>query len=196
MSFSHICQVLYDLMLPFSCSVAVTVEYGGLSDLQYVDVQAPGGFLVGTAVAGGRITLTGCAEYCNSRGTGCRGFSHATANNGECTLFIAGAPFALPTTATYDPGNFGYTSAVQAVNGIAILPQTRVFSPQAGTADGPFTSEECQARCLANTGGNCFFAVLSDTRVCTLFPQNLISGAQPQGAYTTFIKANLNATTP
>ncbi len=181
------------LTLPLSCSADVTVAYGVLQTLHYVDSPPiPSGVFEGT-------TITTCAQSCSSRGTSCRGFSRAPSSNGVCTLFTAGPPGALPTTAAIDllPPDRS-DSGVQAVNGIATLPQTSVTAITS-VANGPFTPEECKANCLANTGvpagGTCFFAVLGPINpgTCTLYTSTTLVSAQPLQGYTTFIKANLNA---
>ena len=185
-SFLFFCYLLCILMLPLSCSaVGVTVEYGALNQLNYVDAGIPLSGFSGTTVAV-------CADSCNSKGTGCRGFAFNFVGN-VCTLFTAGAPGAPPTTAERD---LVYNSAIQAVNGIAVLPQTKVAG-SGGSAYGPYDSAGCQALCLANP---CVYATFQITRdifgTCTLY----FSGFSPftvqsLGEYTTFIKANANYTT-
>ncbi|BDA45113.1 hypothetical protein COCOBI_06-5930 [Coccomyxa sp. Obi] len=75
---------------PGACSAAnpgecvVTVEYGQISGLNYVDTPVPTGSFTAASV-------TSCAESCNSRGAGCRGFSYDQLTS-ECTLFTAGSP--------------------------------------------------------------------------------------------------------
>ncbi|CAL8469145.1 g8686 [Coccomyxa elongata] len=92
---------------------AVTVEYGQLDGLDYVD--SPTATFTETSTAS-------CAQRCNSAGSGCIGFAFSAAAT-QCDLFTVAAAGALPTTATID---FSFTSAVQATNGLGKLPQTRV----------------------------------------------------------------------
>ena len=192
MSFLSVFHLQCILMLPLFCSAVATVEYGALSQLNYVDSGIPLSGFSGTTVAG-------CADSCNSRGTGCRGFAFYFAEN-QCTLFTAGAPGALPTTAERD---YLYYSAIQAVNGIAVLPQTNVAGNTAGSAFGPYNSAGCQALCLANP---CVVATLdqrlSPFGTCTLYTSGSFPILGPTAVryltiagYTTFIKANANYTT-
>lgn len=160
------------------------MEYGGLANLNYVDSPVPFGSFIAASE-------TDCAESCNSRGAGCRGFVYDT-NVGQCTLFTAGARGALPNAAYLG----AYTvSAVQATNGIATLPQTLVSGP-IPVASGASTFDQCQSRCMANTGGNCYFAYFNNVNgFCVSFSSGEVSLAQPQAGCTSLIKANVNYTT-
>ena len=141
-------------------------------------------------------TITTCAQSCSSRGTSCR----APSSNGVCTLFTAGPPGALPTTAAIDlPAPDRSDSGVQAVNGIAHPAADQGHCYHVG---GQWTfSHPKNARQTAwptqgvPAGGTCFFAVLGPINpgTCTLYTSTTLVSAQPLQGYTTFIKANLNA---
>lgn len=181
-------------MLPLFCSAVVTVEYGGLTNLNYVDALVP---VVSDVSA---TTAASCAESCNSASAGCRGFVFVSSYF-RCTLFIAGAPGAAPVSVDTIAG---YYSAIQATNGIATLPQTKLANTLS-VAAGPYTPEQCRTRCLANAGllpgQNCYFAVFkleigANFGLCTLYYGGSgVTTAQSQSTYTTFIKANVNYTT-
>ncbi|CAL8469146.1 g8687 [Coccomyxa elongata] len=187
---------------PGTCSAVnagdcvVTVEYGGLPNLNYVDARVP---VASTVYA---PTAASCAESCNGIGAGCRGFVFVMSDS-LCTLFTAGASGAPPTTVSVETIPV-YYSAVQATNGVATLPQVQLAGGLSAFGPVDVTPEQCQSQCLANTylptGANCYFAVFkvevgNGYGLCTSWYSGPLSSAQITSGYTTFIKANVNYTT-